>query len=351
MFGPQPPCDRRTNPQLAAKWLPTPPQPHFCCPAGPGSAWQHSKFVAKTESNCRFIKYVHVCAYVDCSKRPKATPSIKYPFWHSRSLQVRVIHCYLILKHLAQAFTFFGDFIPLHALVLCTRSVVDKNNSAGSVAPLKKHRSSSFFLALAMLAAFFEFGTAAITQKSLCSTKAPIAPMAAPSISTRTTNWSKESTPIAPVVKIAPAPLGCYLPWCQMPLAAKYAKHWMSILSSTSGPPVTLKPVSGSSTPEMGCAPFPALSREGLIPMHKATKHSGPFRYENSRHMEFARACASFKGSESSVGQPDLIQAYKEAKSLIYIYIYILYMDVVLYINVKYALLYIIYIYTWNILA
>lgn len=104
----------------------------------------------------------------------------------------------------------------------------------------------------------------------------------------------------------------------------------MSILSSTSGPPVTLKPVSGSSTPEMGCAPFPALSREGLIPMHKATKHSGPFRYENSRHMEFARACASFKGSESSVGQPDLIQAYKEAKSLIYIYI--LYMDVVLYI-------------------
>ena len=125
----------------------------------------------------------------------------------------------------------------------------------------------------------------------------------------------------------------------------------MSILSSTSGPPVTLKPVSGSSTPEMGCAPFPALSREGLIPMHKATKHSGPFRYENSRHMEFARACASFKGSESSVGQPDLIQAYKEAKSLIYIYIYIIYGCCFIYINVKYALLYIIYIYTWNILA
>ena len=56
--------------------------------------------------------------------------------------------------------------------------------------------------------------------------------------------------------------------------------------------------------------------------MHKTTRHSGPFCYENSRHMEFARACASFKGSESSVGQPDLIQAYKEAKSLIYIYIY-----------------------------
>jgi len=106
----------------------------------------------------------------------------------------------------------------------------------------------------------------------------------------------------------------------------------MSILSSTSGPPVTLKPVSGSSTPEMGYAPFPALSREGLIPMHKTTRHSGPFCYENSRHMEFARACASFKGSESSVGQPDLIQAYKEAKSLIYIYIY--FMDVVLYIYV-----------------
>jgi hypothetical protein len=38
VFGPQPPCDRRTKPQLAAKWLPTPPQPHFCCPVGPGSA-------------------------------------------------------------------------------------------------------------------------------------------------------------------------------------------------------------------------------------------------------------------------------------------------------------------------
>jgi hypothetical protein len=81
--------------------------------------------------------------------------------------------------------------------------------------------------------------------------------------------------------------------------------------------------------------------------MHKATKHSGPFRYENSRHMEFARACASFKGSESSVGQPDLIQAYKEAKSLIYIY----YIWMLFYIYKCKIRITLYYIYTWNILA
>ena len=84
--------------------------------------------------------------------------------------------------------------------------------------------------------------------------------------------------------------------------------------------------------------------------MHKATKHSGPFRYENSRHMEFARACASFKGSESSVGQPDLIQAYKEAKSFIYIYIYYIWMLFYIY-KCKIRITLYIYIYTWNILA